>query len=143
MKIDNIDLDGWISELKPYQISTIKSLVNNYGEEEAINKWLLARGPLQTATFGGDPIAKDSSYSERFKKELAKFICGHPDYDSLRENIKSKGDTVNKFTIPLISAAIGDQMGLTQGLLVPVVAVALSTISKISINAYCANKSFD
>lgn len=143
MIIENIDLDSWISELKLYQIKAIKSLVNNYGEEEAINKWLLARGPLQTATFGGDSTARDSSYPEKFRKELAKFICGHPDYDNLRDSIKSEGGTINKFMIPVISAAIGDQIGLTQGLLVPVVAIALSAIGKISINAYCANRSFD
>ncbi|RHH09620.1 hypothetical protein DW228_14860 [Bacteroides fragilis] len=53
IEIDDLSLNEWYACLKPYQKVVIEQLVSKYGEEKAAEEWLTARGPIQTATFGG------------------------------------------------------------------------------------------
>ena len=87
IEIDNLSLDEWYTCLKPYQKNAIEQLVAKYGEEKAAEEWLTARGPMQTATFGGTQTkAEDThSYWNRLRTEIDKLICGHPDYKKEQE----------------------------------------------------------
>ena len=76
IEIDNLSLDEWYTCLKPYQKNAIEQLVAKYGEEKAAEEWLTARGPMQTATFGGTQTkAEDThSYWNRLRTEIDKLI---------------------------------------------------------------------
>ena len=86
IEIDDLSLNEWYACLKPYQKVVIEQLVSKYGEEKAAEEWLTARGPIQTATFGGSQTntTDAQSYWSRLKDEFDKLICGHPDYENKR-----------------------------------------------------------
>ena len=66
MEIQEIELSEWLIVLKPYQIEIVQNLVNEYGVEEAINKWILANGPMNMVKFGGDSEHGVGNFSERY-----------------------------------------------------------------------------
>lgn len=72
IEIDDLSLNEWYACLKPYQKVVIEQLVSKYGEEKAAEEWLTARGPIQTATFGGSQTntAEAQNYWSRLKVNL-------------------------------------------------------------------------
>lgn len=71
IEIDNLSLNEWYTCLKPYQRAIIEQLVAKYGEERAAEEWLTARGPMQTATFGGSQVNAENApkYWDRLRSE--------------------------------------------------------------------------
>ncbi|MBE7640976.1 hypothetical protein GUB10_11590 [Salegentibacter sp. BLCTC] len=139
-EIENIKLEDWLSELKNYQKTSIESLISNYGEDEAIVKWLSAEGPNDTVPFGGNNKKLDSEpFLNKFKDEFKKFICDHPDYSEERKKLKSQSNITNAIFISVISAALGATLGFAATLLAPAVAIMLAIVGRIGVNAYCKN----
>ena len=93
IEIDDLSLNEWYACLKPYQKVVIEQLVSKYGEEKAAEEWLTARGPIQTATFGGSQTntAEAQNYWSRLKDEFDKLICGHPDYEKEQKKFLAAG----------------------------------------------------
>jgi len=137
--IQNINLEDWVSELKTYQKKTIEILIAEYGEEEAVEKWLSANGPKDNIPFGGVQSNDSKPFLDRFKTEFKKFICNHPDYEEEREKLNMESPVVKAIWISVISAALGAVLGFAATLLAPVVAIMLSIVGKMGISAYCAN----
>ena len=136
MDIPNESIQVWINELKPYQSSSISVLVDNYGEEEAIKRWLSANGPTSTVKFGGAGISPEPFF-DRFKEEFKKFVCGDESYESYRQQIMAETPIAKAIYISCISAALGATLGYTATLLAPAVAVMLHIVGAIGINAWC------
>lgn len=145
LEIDNITLENCYSILKPYQRRMVEMLVEKYGIEGAAEQWLIAKGPCQTSTFGG--VAQDNNqqndYWTRFRYEFDKLLCGHADYEIEREKFVGTSKTIGLAGITAISTWIGPLIGLSPVLLVPSIALLLTTVSKMGIKAYCSVKSFD
>lgn len=137
-EIENISLEEWLSPLKKYQKDSISVLIDKYGEDDAITKWLTAKGPSNNVSFGGEPISDNSPFIDRFKDEFKKFICNHPDYERQRTSLNLESPVVKSIFISVISSAIGATIGFTATLLAPVIAIMLSTVGQIGVNAYCA-----
>lgn len=142
MEIENLTLDKWYTCLKPYQKNMIEQLVSKYGEEKAAEEWLIARGPVQTVTFGGTPAnaAETTHYWTRLKDEFDKLICGHPDYEKEQKKILTAGKTIGLGSVTALANWLSPVIGMSPSMLVPVLVLILHTTSKMGVNAYCSTK---
>jgi hypothetical protein len=136
--IQGITLVDWLDQLKPYQKNSMLILINSYGEEEAIEKWLSANGSKDNIPFGGVQTTDTKPFLDRFKSEFKKFVCNHPDYEEERKKLNIESPVVKTIWISIISASLGATLGFAATLLAPAVAVMLSIVGKMGINAYCA-----
>lgn len=145
IEIDNLSLDEWFQCLKPYQRVVIEQLVSKYGEERGAQEWINARGPIQTATFGGDKnqSKETPNYWERLKTEIDKFICGHPDYKEEQSKFLAAGKTIGIGGVTAFANWLSPIIGMAPPILVPPIALILYTISKMGTKAYCSTKVFD
>ena len=137
MEIPSHPINEWISELKPYQSSSIFLLLETYEVEEVLQRWLSANGPTSTIQFGGNgnsPVP----FVDRFKEEFRKFICGDSSYDQYREKLLLESPVAKGMLISSISAALGATLGYAAALLAPAVAVMLHIVGAISVNAWCS-----
>lgn len=145
IEIENIPLDDWLKPLKPYQRNTIEQLVAKYGEEKAAEEWINARGPMQTVTFGG--ISEDSNnkknYWNRLRNEFDKLICGHLDYQNEHDKFVAAGKPIGLWAVACIADWIAPAVGMSATMLIPAIALILSTTAKMGGKAYCATKQFD
>lgn len=105
IEIDDLSLNEWYACLKPYQKVVIEQLVSKYGEEKAAEEWLTARGPIQTATFGGSQTntAEAQNYWSRLKDEFDKLICGHPDYEKEQKKFLAAGKSIGLGSVTALS----------------------------------------
>lgn len=136
-EIENIKSEEWLNELKPYQKNSISILINLYGQEKAAEIWITSNGPSNNVPFGGES-QNTQPFFDRFKIEFQKFICGHSDYDSYRKKLGAETPIVKTLYISMISSAIGATIGFSATLLAPAVAILLSTVGQMGLNAYCA-----
>jgi len=137
LDIPNIELDEWLSTLKPYQSKTLKELIASSTPDEAAEKWITATGPQNTISFGGEKDTKP--FWNNFKEEFKKFICDGEAYTEERNALLAEGPISNALMVSVISSAIGAQIGFAATLLAPAVVVLLYSIGKIGRNAYCNN----
>lgn len=142
MNIESYDLDDLLKVLKPYQQELINQLINQYGVEEAIDKWIIANGPSDIVKFGGDSN-NGVSFVERYKIEINKLICGHPDYSEYRVEYSKLNESAKTFLISSISSLIGSKLGVAATAIAPVVVLSIYLIGKMGVKAYCANVSFE
>lgn len=142
IEIDNLSLDEWYTCLKLYQKNIIEQLVAKYGEERAAEEWLMARGPIQTATFGGVQTNNNESYWDRFKNEFDKLICGHPDYENEQKKFMYAGKPIGLSSVTALSTWLSPIICVSPAILVPAIILVLHTTSKMGIKAYCSTKHF-
>ena len=142
MEIENLTLDEWYTCLKPYQKNMIEQLVSKYGEEKAAEEWLIARGPIQTVTFGGNQAnaVEAPKYWSRLKDEFDKLICGHPDYEKEQKKILTAGKTIGIGSVTALANWLSPIIGMSPSILVPAIILILHTTSKMGVNAYCSTK---
>lgn len=137
MEIPELELDEWLTVLKPYQRELITNLVDQYGVEEAINRWIIANGPANTVKFGGVANGQDVSFLDRFKDEINKFICGHPSYDKEREEYLNLNGGTKAALVSALSSFLGDKLGASVTFIAPIVVLTLYLVAKMGKNAYC------
>lgn len=142
IEIENLSLDEWYICLKPYQRNIISQFVADFGEEVAAEKWLTARGPIQTATFGGDLSKNDDTktYWSRLRDEFDKLVCGHADYKEERKKILAAGKTIGIGSVTALANWFAPIVCISSPILVPAIILLLHTTSKMGVKAYCANK---
>ena len=142
MEIENLTLDEWYTCLKPYQKNMIEQLVSKHGEEKAAEEWFIARGPVQTVTFGGTQAnaAEATKYWTRLKDEFDKLICGHPDYEKEQKKILTAGKAIGLSSVTALANWLSSVIGMSPSILVPTVVLILHTTSKMGVNAYCSTK---
>ena len=144
IEIENIPLEDWLKPLKPYQRNFIKQLVAKYGEEKAAEEWINARGPMQTVTFGGvtEDINNKKNYWNRLRNEFDKLICGHADYQNEHDKFVNAGKPIGLGAVTYIADWIAPAVGMSTAILIPAIALVLSTTAKMGVKAYCAPKHF-
>ncbi|EOU1648715.1 MAG: hypothetical protein E7H79_01360 [Clostridium perfringens] len=143
MEIPNYELNEWLKELKPYQSEIVQELVDKYGVEEAIDKWILAKGPSNTVKFGGSGEESREKFSKRYKNEINKFICGHPDYSDYRDEFGKINENAKTAIVSTISAVIGSHLGVSGAILSPVIVLSLYLAGKMGVKAYCSGIIFE
>lgn len=145
IEIENIPLEDWLKPLKPYQRNFIKQLVAKYGEEKAAEEWINARGPMQTVTFGGvtEDINNKRNYWNRLRNEFDKLICGHADYQKEHDKFVNAGKPIGLGAVTYIADWIAPAVGMSTAILIPAIALVLSTTAKMGVKAYCATKQFN
>lgn len=145
IEIENIPLEDWLKPLKPYQRNIIKQLVAKYGEEKAAEEWINARGPMQTVTFGGvtEDINNKKNYWNRLRNEFDKLICGHADYQKEHDKFVNAGKPIGLGAVTYIADWIAPAVGMSTAILIPAIALVLSTTAKMGVKAYCATKQFN
>jgi hypothetical protein len=140
-EIENIKLDEWLNELKPYQKNSISILIEKFGIEKAAEIWITSNGASSNVPFGGIP-QHTQPFFDRFKTEFQKFICGHPDYENYRKKLGAESPIIKTLYISMISSAIGATIGFSATLLAPAVAILLSVVGQMGLNAYCKGIDF-
>jgi len=126
----------WVKFLPSFQVSAINGLLEEgLSEDEVIDLWLGKPVVKNNAPFGATEFSRD--FSEKFRVEFRKFICGGEEYDDLREEVSKLWEKNKLVVVSTIAAAIGAVLGLAVGVLTPVVAVAISIVAKLGKNAWC------
>ena len=145
IEIENIPLEDWLKPLKPYQRNFIKQLVAKYGEEKAAEEWINARGPMQTVTFGGvtEDINNKKNYWNKLRNEFDKLICGHADYQNEHDKFVNAGKPIGLGAVTYIADWIAPAVGMSTAILIPAIALVLSTTAKMGVKAYCVTKQFN
>jgi hypothetical protein len=141
VEIPNYELEDWLSVLKPYQKNIVSQLVSEYGEEKTIEKWLTASGPTGTVKFGGDGNMKP--FLDKYKNEINKFICGHPDYNNERTQLGEENETIKTIIVSSISSLIGSKLGVAAAVLAPAIVLSLYIAGKMGVKAYCSGILFE
>lgn len=142
IEIDNLSLNEWYTCLKPYQKTIIEQLVAKYGEEKAAEEWLTARGPMQTATFGGNQVnaGNTPNYWDRLRTEIDKLICGHSDYEKEQEKFLAAGKSIGLGGVTALASWLSPIIGVSPALLLPAIILVLHTMAKMGVKAYCSTK---
>ncbi|MFT4192798.1 MAG: hypothetical protein QM617_14895 [Comamonas sp.] len=136
IQVPDGDIGDWLSELKPYQRSTLNVFLASASPEEAAERWLSSTGSPNIAAFGGPHDSKP--FWNRFKDEFRKFVCDDSAYIEERESLTAQGPVSKAVMISVVSAAIGATIGYSATLLAPAVALSLCAIGKMGVNAYCS-----
>lgn len=136
MKIEKLEVNDWLNVLESYQKEIMLQLINSYGEEGAVDKWLEASstGIENMVPFGGQPNG-DKSLMNNLKKEFNKFICGHPDYKNETTIFLDK--VIKPSLVLPISTIISSATGIALTTVLPTVTLLLYLAGKIGIKAYC------
>lgn len=75
-------------------------------------------------------------------KEVHIFICTNDArYEEYRKKLKEQGSPVAKTVVIIVSNAVAATIGLASGLLVPLVAVVMAIVAKITVEAWCVKVS--
>jgi hypothetical protein len=133
--------DGdWLEALKPFQQSHLKTiLAKEQDPEKVVLMWLSAQGASNTSPFGGTP--KDTKpFYDLFMIEIQKVICGSPDYEATRKDIKDRAAGAKTVIISMISSAIAVKLGIIAALITPVVALVLSAAAAAGHAAWCSSR---
>ncbi|HDV3547060.1 TPA: hypothetical protein RH166_004837, partial [Escherichia coli] len=140
ISIPNEDAEAWLSTLKKYQSSTIKSFLEQGTEEQALESWLTASGPSLTSPFGGDASSMPGkkAFVDQFKQEFRAFVCGSDKYVKERNGLGELGGDIKTYLVSVISSSIATSLGTTTVFIAPAVVIMLITISKMGLNAWCS-----
>ncbi|VUS54293.1 hypothetical protein [Klebsiella pasteurii] len=136
----NYNKEQWLSTLKPYQSSSINTLLEKNNEDSVVDIWLSSNRVVSRSPFGGSRLddLEVKVFISNFKKEFKDFICGGQKYESDRERISSfKGDA-KTYIVSIISSALATVLGSSAALLTPVIVVMLIVVSNMGRNAWCA-----
>ena len=107
-----------LESLQEYQKEIIQELLVNNNEDEAIELWINANGPINNVNFGG--TQEKNQLLKNFKIELCKLLSESPEYE---EQVKEIKVYINLGKDAIIS--------------VLTLALAMMSISKVGVKAYC------
>ena len=75
-----------LESLQEYQKEIIQELLVNNNEDEAIELWINANGPINNVNFGG--TQEKNQLLKNFKIELCKLLSESPEYEEQVKEIK-------------------------------------------------------
>lgn len=144
MIIEKHTIEEWLSEEKPYKKKLVEKLLENHSEEETAKILLSTKGVENTTSFGGYSTKQaDDDYWMKFKAEFDMFICGHPKYQNLRDDINKNSNIITISTTSLIASTLAPSVGIAASFITVPVVLMLKALSELSINAYCKNIHFE
>ncbi|KZZ85161.1 hypothetical protein [Bacillus sp. SJS] len=78
-----------------------------------------------------------SDLMEKFKELFTKLICGDEVYLENRKEIISQTKNLHKIITVSLATTIGAHFGLQAAIIYPVIALFLSTVSRLGFDTYC------
>jgi hypothetical protein len=72
------------------------------------------------------------------KAELAKLVCGDPQYNDVRAQIADLWNNHKAAVVSAITVAIAGIVGVAAAALMPVIALLLALVSKVGSAAWCS-----
>lgn len=127
---------AYLDDLPAYQSALVHSLLQSgLSEEEAAAIWLDG-ATKDLATFGSHGTS--SLFYRKFIEELHAFLCSEERYGADREELFRQFKTGQASAIGLMSAALSPHLGAAGALLAPAIALVLTLIGKLGLNAWCA-----
>ena len=135
-----IDLPKYSNEelvegLKEYQKEIIYQLLENNNADQCLELWLNANGLINNSNFGG--TNENDRLIKNFKIEICKLLSGFPEYETQVKEIKVYANLGKDALISGLTLALAPKLGTTAIILVPLVVLALISISKVGVRAYC------
>lgn len=139
MNIENITEEEYLSILPKYQREIVNQLINSYGIERAVDKWIESNGPQNNVQFGGDGDGSLlSKIKDTIKIEINKFICGYSSLDKVDALEYSTGTkTLQLCIVGSISNYIAELLSISVVSITPVVVMLFIAAKKIGLNTYC------
>lgn len=131
------DKDELLSTVQPFQAEILNSFIEQKSNDylEAAELWLSST-PSNTAKFGAEQ-KKEKIYRDKLIDEIEKFLCGDERYSEDREKIAKSGDQTQKYIIGVMSAGIGQTLGVAGTFIAPVIVLVLLSFGKMAVNAWC------
>lgn len=143
--LDNLLVEDplkWIAELPAYQAKPLLELIEKGATlDDAAIEWIGASAAT-TAPFSanGGPSIDKNKFLPKLKSEFRGFICGDEKYKKEREGLFGEKAITRTFAISAIAVAISPYMGVAATVISPVVALLLSGLGKMTVNAWCATQ---
>lgn len=129
--------EEWINALSGSDRMRVRQLLENgLTEEQAAEVWLGRTG--SEMTFGYGASNRGANYLDSLKRELRHLVCGGSEaYNDLRTQFAAYTQRGATVIVGVISAAIAATINIAAGVIAPVVALLLSAICRVGLNAYC------
>ena len=124
-----------LESLQEYQKEIIQELLLNNSEDEAIELWINANGPINNVNFGG--VQEKNQLIKNFKIELCKLLSEYPEYTEEVKEMKVYMNLGKDAIISGLTLALAPKLGTTAIIIVPLVVLAMMAIAKIEVKAYC------
>ncbi len=124
-----------IENLEEYQKEIIQELLQHNSADEAIDLWINANGPIDNVNFGG--TQEKNELLNNFKIELCKLLSESPEYKNEVKEMKVYMNLGKDAIISGLTLALAPRLGTTAIIIVPLVVLAMISISKVGIKAYC------
>lgn len=106
---------------------------------EGVAEILLSKsGPENNAVLGSHQVGPN--LYQNVLRELTKLICGDNEYNAIRADAAKIWNGQKSTIVAMFAAAIGAKVGLTAVALASPVALILSAVTKIGVNAWCASR---
>lgn len=124
-----------IENLEEYQKEIIQELLQHNSADEAIDLWINANGPIDNVNFGG--TQEKNELLNNFKIEFCKLLSESPEYKNEVKEMKVYMNLGKDAIISGLTLALAPRLGTTAIIIVPLVVLAMISISKVGIKAYC------
>ena len=127
----------WVRLLSPIEQATIVALMaGGRGWDEVGAAWEEAVAAASVAPYGGEGDRR--RYYKKIRAELRKLLCGHEDYNNLRQELEKDVSLAGQGVLYLITATLSVQVGIAEALATPLVAIGLRSAAAIGLRAWCA-----
>lgn len=135
--MDGVAPEDWLSGLPTYQINLVNELLSSgLSETEAAELWLSRVGPDNNFAFGaGNP---GTNYLSAVQTEFRKLICGDDSYEAVRAEASKVWGGAKYGIVSMMALAIAAHVGIAAAVIAPVIALLMSAVGRIGINAWCA-----
>lgn len=133
-----VDSNSWIETLPIFQKKIIFQLLEKgHGFDVILNDWLTTASS-NTAPFSGSDPKIPAGFLDNFMREVKAFICGDAKYEKEREKLKEYGAGAQLTFVSIMATAIAPHLGgLSAAAISPIIALALASLGKVSLNAWC------
>ncbi|WP_075123112.1 hypothetical protein [Burkholderia paludis] len=130
---------SWLEGLPAYQKGLVDTLLaGGASYDEAARAWLEASA-AGTYLFSASGLPeKKNSFLDNLKKEIQGFICDDKKYSKERAGLFGEKGHAKTFVVSAVSVAIAPHLGIASAVIVPVVALVLASLGKVSVNAWCS-----
>lgn len=130
------DPNEWIQSLPDYQKNIIIELLGQDLDFESIAETWSNASTENTFKFGTDPVV-NNNFWENVKKEVRAYLCGDKKYKKERDGLFGEKGIARIFIISAISVSIAPAIGVAAPVVAPLVALAIASIGKVTLNAWC------
>jgi hypothetical protein len=130
--------ESWLDAIPPYLAPTISELLTS-NPPEGVAEILLSKGGAENnSILGSHPVG--SGLYQNVLRELTNLICGDNEYSAIRNEAAKVWNDRKSTIVAVFAGAIGAKIGLAAAAIAPSVALLLSMVTKIGVNAWCASR---